>query len=165
MQWELPKQVTGRLLVERGRPETGATVPAEFSGELFFGNGVSAGFFCSFLSEIQQWAIVSGTRGYLSVQDFVLPVAGDTTCFDVVNSNYHIQKTDFRMEPGRQTHTTAEPSHGHPDAQEAIMFRHFAEVVLSGKLNAEWPEIALRTQRVMGACLASARNGGAAVTF
>src|SRR5262249_42714828 len=90
MNWQLPKHATGRLLVERGRPGGSKAVPVEFSGELLFANGISAGFFCSFLAEIQQWAIVSGTKGYLAVRDFVLPVVGDTLTYDLVKSSYHV---------------------------------------------------------------------------
>jgi predicted dehydrogenase len=165
MQWELPRQVTGRLLVERGRPTGGKPVPAEFSGELLYGNGVSAGFFSSFLTEIQQWAIVSGTRGYLSVGDFVLPLVGSTLSFDVVNSSYRVSKTDFRMEAGRHSYLVQEHSHGDPESQEANLFRNFADTVLSGRLNSAWPEIALKTQQVMCACVESARNGGQPVTM
>ena len=35
--------------------------------------GVSASFYCSFNTELQQWAHVSGTKGSISVRDFVLP--------------------------------------------------------------------------------------------
>jgi hypothetical protein len=37
------------------------------------------------------------------------------------------------------------------------MFRNFADRVLSGKLNAEWPMWALKTQEVLDACFDSAR--------
>lgn len=69
MNWEMPEEVTGRILSRQG------AVPTEFSGELFFKSGVSASFYCSFITENQEWAIVSGTRGYLEVRDFVLPFA------------------------------------------------------------------------------------------
>ena len=36
-------------------------------------------------------------------------------------------------------------------------------LVLSGELNSEWPEMALKTQKVMMACLESARAGGAKI--
>jgi hypothetical protein len=39
------------------------------------------------------------------------------------------------------------------------MIRNFTNQVRSGKLNAEWPESALKTQMVMDACLESARCG------
>jgi hypothetical protein len=43
-------------------------------------------------------------------------------------------------------------------SQEANMFRNFANQIFSGKLNDDWPEIALKTQRVLDACFNSAGN-------
>jgi hypothetical protein len=43
-------------------------------------------------------------------------------------------------------------------AQDSLMFRNFANQVLSGKLNADWPMWALKTQQVMDACHDSARK-------
>jgi predicted dehydrogenase len=40
------------------------------------------------------------------------------------------------------------------------MFGTFARLALSGKPDARWGEIALKTQRVLDACLTSARSGG-----
>jgi len=40
------------------------------------------------------------------------------------------------------------------------MWRNFANQIFSGKLNEDWPMWALKTQRVMDACLESAQNGG-----
>jgi predicted dehydrogenase len=160
MGWQMPVEVTGRMLVQRGRPGKNERVPSEFSGELLYANGVSAAFFCSFIAQIQQWGIVSGTEGYLAVRDFVLPVHGKELTFDLVRSSYHVSGTDFRMEAGRRTSSVPEHSHGHRDAQEARMMRNFADTVLAGRINTEWPDVALKTQKVMCACLESARAGG-----
>jgi hypothetical protein len=43
------------------------------------------------------------------------------------------------------------------------LFRTFSDLVLSGKRDNYWPEIALKTQQVLDGCLQSARQGGAAV--
>ena len=40
------------------------------------------------------------------------------------------------------------------------MIRNFSGVVTSGKLDSTWGEIALGTQRILDACLQSAREGG-----
>ena len=45
-----------------------------------------------------------------------------------------------------------------PDGQESNLFRNFSEQMRSGGLNSFWPEIALKTQKVMCASLDSARN-------
>ena len=43
--------------------------------------------------------------------------------------------------------------------QEANMIRNFTNQVRSEKLNEDWPDIALKTQLVMDACLGAARTG------
>jgi predicted dehydrogenase len=164
MKFRLPRQVSGRLLSQVGRPDSPAPVPTEFSGELFFDGGVSAAFYCSFITELQQWVHVSGSMGSLRVDDFVLPNRGAELSFEVNNPSYHIAGCDFRMESGSRRVTLAEHSDGHASAQETNLFRNFATHVLSGRLNEEWPEIALKTQRVMEACLESARADGKLVS-
>jgi len=52
------------------RRDAGAT---EFSGELFFDDGVSAGFYASIITENQQLAQISGIAVYPAFFDFVLP--------------------------------------------------------------------------------------------
>ena len=76
MNEQLPDRVTGRILGQHGRSDSGRPVPIDLSGELFFAGDVSAAFYCSFRTENQQWATVSGTRGYLHVKDFVVPFYG-----------------------------------------------------------------------------------------
>ena len=45
------------------------------------------------------------------------------------------------------------------------MFRHFAELALSGSPDPEWGEMALKTQRVLDGCLESARRGGELISI
>ena len=63
-------------------------------------------------------------------------------------------RNSFIVTPCRNTATTI------ADSQEAEMFRTFAGLVLSGKCDGYWPEITLKTQRVLDAALKSANNGG-----
>ncbi len=49
--------------------------------------------------------------------------------------------------------------HGHPTAQDTRMFRNFADQIFSGKLNDDWPAWALKTQKVLDACLKAAQRG------
>ncbi len=80
MNWQMPHAVTGRILSQSAAIRRAAP---EFSGELFFDGGVSAGFYCSFLAAIQQWAYVSGQKGYLRVPDFVHPLDSYEPAFEV----------------------------------------------------------------------------------
>jgi len=160
MGWELPARVSGRLLSERRHPDGAIAVPTEFSGELFFRDGTTSGFYCSFLNEMQQWAHISGTRGVIQMPDFVLPVFGSEVTFETGGMAARAEGCDINVEPHWRQWPVNEYSNSHATAQETNLFRDFAEQAQSGRLNEYWPERALKTQRVMEVCLASARDGG-----
>jgi predicted dehydrogenase len=159
MKFELPTQVDARLLAEAGSPRRPDKVPFEVSAELLFPGGVSAALYCSFQTENQQWANVSGTKGFVHVPDFVLPFFGDEVRFEVTNSVFEVRNCDFDMQ--RRTRAVVVPEYGsrHPTAQEANLFRTFSALVTTGRLDRRWGEIALATQRVMDACVRSAKEG------
>ena len=158
MNWETPRSVTGRILREVTAPGASAAVPAEFSGEMLFGNGVSSGFYCSFITANEQCATVSGGNGYLRLADFVVPFLGPELAFEVNNAVHNVRGCDFNMEPQWRRFTVPEHSNSHPGAQETNLFRDFAAQVRLGAFNESWPEMALKTQRVMEACFESARR-------
>ena len=164
MKWRLPREVIARILAQARGAGSPAPVPAEFSAELLFAGGTSAGFYCSFLTENQQWANVSGTKGYLHVSDFVLPFHGPQLSFEVYHPVFELHGCDFEMKPNRRQFHVAEHGNSHPAAQETNLFRNFSRQVRSGKLNPEWTEAALKTQQVMDACMDSAKAGGRAVS-
>jgi predicted dehydrogenase len=149
LNWRLPREVSARALAQ-----TDSSVPTDFSAELVFDGGVSAGLYCSFINFRQQWANVSGTKGYLQIADFVNPFYGSELGFEVIN----ISLDGHNNLPNARRVTVAEHSNGHPTSQESNMFRNFANQVFSGKLNNDWPMWALKTQQVMDACLESARR-------
>lgn len=163
MQYQMPVRVSGRMLTEARRSDSGAAVPTEFSGELFFSGGVSASFYCSFLTETQQWANVGGTKGYAEVRDFVVPFYGNEVAFTVTNAGLNQNSCDFHMEDHTRRVAIPEYSDGWINSQETNLFRNFSHLVLSGKIDESWSEIALKTQQVVDACLKSARNQGALV--
>ena len=163
MKFQLPRRASGRLLSQFKHKQSSAPIPTEFSAELFFDDGVSSGFYCSFITGLQQWVHVSGTEGLLHLSDFVLPEQGRTLSFAVSHPVYHIAGCDFTMKSGTRHLTVREHSHGHPSAQETNLFRNFADQVRSGRLNEAWPDMALKTQQVMEACWASARAEGSVV--
>lgn len=165
MNYERPQSVTGRLLSEIRSSDSTQATPTEFSGELLFKNGVSAGFYCSFLTEQQEWAHISGTKGHLTVSDFVLPFYGPEVAFEVSNNQFAQTGCEFNMERHSRTVSVREYASNHPTAQETNLFRNFAALVLDGQRDPHWSEIAVLTQAVMEACWASARNGGAPVTL
>jgi predicted dehydrogenase len=158
MNWQAPQMVTGRVLSE-SRRDHAAPVPTEFSGELLFDGGVSAGFYCSFLTADQQWAHLSGTKGTVRLADFVLPFFGNEVSFEVGNAFFAVTGCEFNMEARTHAVVTREYSNSHPSSQETNLFRNFGAQVLSGKLCEDWPRQALLTQQVMEECLAAARAG------
>lgn len=157
LNYQLPQRVWGRMITESHA--AGQGVPLEFSAEMQFADGVSASFYCSFVTELQQWASISGDRGNLYVRDFVAPFFGSDVSFDVLNTAAVRNGCHFNMEPRAHTVVVPEYSSGAATAQETNMFRRFSELVLEGRLDDSWGDIALATQRVVDACLASARSG------
>ena len=57
MNWQLPREVTGRILSARGNRLSPSATPADFSGELIFADGPSLGFYCSFRAQFQNWSM------------------------------------------------------------------------------------------------------------
>lgn len=161
----MPRFVTGRALSEFGHPDSPARIPSEFSGELFYDGGVTASFYSSFITENQQWASVSGSRGHLHIDDFVLPYFGSEAAFEVNQPSFQVRGCHFAMEAHTRRIAVSEYGNNHPTAQETRMFRHFADQVASGQLNSDWPERSLKTQRILDACLESAARGGQAVVI
>ncbi len=159
MQNELPRLARGRILSSVPSTSGGNPIPTEFSGELIFENGVSASFYNSFLTGHQQWAVVSGSKGIVQINDFVLPFLGNSLTFESRVCDFNPSGWDFNMECYSERYVSREFSNMHETAQETKLFRTFSDLVLRGKPDAHWPEIALRTQMVLDACLQSALNG------
>jgi predicted dehydrogenase len=158
MKHQMPERASGRILHEQGSGSK--PVPIEFSGELFFPGGVSASFYCSFRTENQQWAHISGTKGSLALDDFVLPFYGAEAAFETNRPIFRVAGCTFNMESHPRRYAVNEYSEGAPGAQEVNMIRNFAEIVTSRKLDPTWGDIALKTQLALDACLQSAREGG-----
>ncbi len=138
MNWELPNQVSGRILTDVADAGSESAI-MEFSAELDFPNGVTGAFYCSFLAPNQMWLNLSGSAGYLRIPDFVLPAADNDMDWEV---NYQ-----------RQPRVRVAPSN------EARMFARFAEDASGGMGSSQWAEISLKTQTVLDACLLSGRTG------
>ena len=156
---ELPSEVSARILTEAGQPGSPGKVPVEFSAEMRWSNGVSASFYCSFITENQQFVRFCGSKGYAQVDDFVLPFLGSELKYDVANHAFTVLGCDFNMEQHVERRAVHEYANGWPTAQEANMARSFGQLVLSGKPDGAWPKWSLVTQSVLDACLESARSG------
>ncbi len=148
MNWQLPREVSGRIL---SQPGSGS--PTEFTAELMYDGGVSAGFYCSFLAAHQQWTHISGQKGWLRIPGFVHPLDSYEPAFEVNDAEIRAL-SDIKCPPGTDPR---EP--GHATAQDTRMWRQFANQISSGNLNEDWPAWALKTQSVLEACHAAARSG------
>jgi predicted dehydrogenase len=160
MKHQMPENVTGRMLRHVNAKAGAAPVPVEFSGELFFRDGVTASFYNSFVTENQQLASISGTKGNVTLSDFVLPFLGTQTRLTVRNTTFVTEGCRFDMNEGATEIVTGEHSNNAANSPEANMFRNFSSLALTGRIDPHWPEIALKTQIVMDACLQSALQGG-----
>jgi len=153
MNWKLPHTVTGKILSQSAATDGRVPSPMEFSGELFFDGGVSAGFYCSFVAQFQQWVVVSGDKGYLRIPDFVH--VRNAPAFEVNGTEVRVKVPGAVRRP-----PSADPLEmGHATAQDTWMWRNFAKQISSGKLNKDWPMWSLKTQIVLDACLKAGRTG------
>lgn len=158
--FELPATITGNIISQSGRPDSPDSVPIQFSAEMRFADGVTASLYCSFETEHQQWFHISGTRGNIRIDDFVLPFHGPEIAFTGSNAHFEQDGCNFRMERHDRRFAVPEYANSHPTAQETRLFRAFGDIVLSGKIDPFWPDVSLKTQQVLNAALDSARDGG-----
>lgn len=152
LNWQLPERVEGKILARSENLPGHPSTPTEFASTLFYPGGVTAEFYCSFLAAKQQWVHVSGQKGWLRLPDFIHPFNGYEPAFEV-NEKF------VTVAGGAKCPAGADPmGFGHATAQDTRMWRNFANQIFSGRLNADWPIWALKTQQVLDACLESALN-------
>jgi predicted dehydrogenase len=160
MKEKMPQMVRGLNLFPMRGNNSPDSVPGEFSAELFFDGGVTASFYCSFRTQHQQWLHVSGSQGYLRVDDYVLPFRGSDLTMIAGQDHFMINNCSFHMEHHESRFSVAEYDAGYMSAQEVRMIDAFARQVVSGQVNDAWPRWALDTQRIMEACYESACMDG-----
>lgn len=162
--WKMPQKVRGTMLSEYARPNE-SSVPIEFAGEMYYDDGCSVSFYCSFNADLQQWGVVSGSSGYLHVDDFVLPYFGSQTHFEVKKADFDVVGCDFNMQDRSVAVRTDEHGNGHSSAQETRMIECFSQNVIEKHVDDHWSQVALKTQTIANACLDSARKDGQFVTI
>lgn len=155
-----PYEVRARTLYPLQGDKSPESVPGELTAELSFSSGISATIYSSFRTQHQQWAHISGTEGYLRLDDFVLPFRGAELAAYVGRDHFMIDNCTFHMESHLERYSVREYDAGENTAQEVRMIRAFADQVSSGTLNDHWPTWALHTQQILDACFESSRNGG-----
>lgn len=163
MKYAMPRRVSGRILDHGGRSDSPLKVPTEFSGELFFDDGVSATFYNSFQTQHCQAAYITGEKGYLHLPDFVLPYYGNASNFETSSNAFEVNGCHYNFAKYASNYRCDEYASGHKTAQESNLYRCMSDIALTGKLDPFWPEVALKTQKLLDACLQSAKNDGAMV--
>lgn len=145
-----PKKVRATLLEEQDG------VPVDIRGDLFFEDFRTASFHCSFNTTLEQTFRVSGTKAALTVDDFVLPCDNDNLEFTIESQEEFGEGPTSGMRSLK--HEVKVPGSG--VSQKTMLFRNFGDLVLSGERDPYWPEISIKTQRVMDALMESAGEGG-----
>eukprot|EP01102_Stenamoeba_stenopodia_P013177 TRINITY_DN423_c0_g1_i2.p1 TRINITY_DN423_c0_g1~~TRINITY_DN423_c0_g1_i2.p1 ORF type:complete len:379 (+),score=102.90 TRINITY_DN423_c0_g1_i2:48-1139(+) len=132
----------------RAHRTTSDGVPIDFSAAIYFNEEQTkkAYFHSSFCLSFQQWAVVSGDNGTLSIRDFVLPKK------DVAEYELTYGKDNF------ERRTSAECT------QEVELWRTLANAVINRKegksgLDEFWKRVIVQTQAVIDACVQSAATG------
>ncbi|MBN3779388.1 Gfo/Idh/MocA family oxidoreductase [Burkholderia sp. Ac-20345] len=165
LNYAMPVEVRGRILNGVQRSDGSGVTPIEFEGTLQFAGGVTATLYNAFDTSRQQWAYISGSKGYLHLKDFVLPHYGNEVSFTVGNDSFGGSGCYFNLERHERTIALQEYSNNHPSAQETGLFRTFADLVLTGKRDRFWPDVAMKTQRILDTLLESANAGGVPIVL
>ena len=155
-----PIQVSGRTITPLSREGSDDWVPGEFAGELVFEGGITAGFFCSFLAANQQLATLSGESGYLTIEDFVLPLYDSQTRWQIHRHELEIENCCWNFRRRSESFHSDEYHSGESNAQEVQMVRTFADQVNSDNIDHALGDRAVQTQRILDACRRSDSMGG-----
>jgi predicted dehydrogenase len=153
LRWQLPDSVAGRTLSQSEHLPNRPAAPIEFAATMYYPGGLTVEFYASFRAAYQQWVLVSGQNGWLRLPDFVHPANTYEPMIEVTNKMVQVEsnvKCPAGADPGEM---------GHATAQDAMMWANFADQIFSGKLNDEWPQWSLQTQKVLDACFESAKQG------
>lgn len=128
-------------------------VPTHATAELVFPDGMVSSFQCSFHHPTRQWADVCGPEGRLHVHDFVHGGWEEAT-FDV-DTGMTLKPMAAGVADGPETIRTTDC------IQEQVMIETFSAIALGNAApDPFWPEVALKTQRVLDAIMRSGETDG-----
>jgi len=132
------------------------TVPNfSFSAILWYSDGRSAHFDCTFGEATRQWVEFSGKDASVRVDDFVVPWNSRVSFLEQAepepeNTNFTVIKY-----PGKSRQVVVNEKL----SQEQQMIEDMCEIILSGKLNPFWVEVALKTHLLLVLLMKSAADG------
>ncbi|CAD6212537.1 unnamed protein product [Miscanthus lutarioriparius] len=152
--YELPKTV----IALRDPVKNRAGVLLACGATLYWADGTTATFSCSFLANLTMDITLVGTNGTIHVTDFILPYEEKSVEFHVASkSNFNDLHTGWDPLPSKHVVATDLP-------QEALMVQEFTRLVqgirdAGGKPEGKWPAITRKTQLVLDAVKASIDKG------
>ena len=160
MNWQLPREVTGKILSQSENLPDRPSAPTEFSAELVFAGATSLRriFYCSFLAAFQQWISVSGQKkaGCGCRISSIPPELEAVT-------NPLLRSIAMKSAPPPAQNVRRALTRCHKATRQRRTRKCSAilrtRVIFSGKLNEDWPMWALKTQQVLDACHEAALRG------
>lgn len=161
----LPTHLSARTITPLQGADSSGEVPGEFSAELQFEDGLSAAFYCSFLTSNQQTVLLSGDDGYITVDDFVLPFYDAEASWVQHNHILEIDNCRWNFRRHSNRRAVAEYASGEANAAEVAMVRRLAQCAISGQLDPLYPELTIKTQRILDACRRSDAVGGEMISL
>ncbi len=117
-----------------------ADVDFNVAGLLWFSDERIATLDCGFDTGLRKWFEVAGTRASVVCDDFTVPLSEDTARFWVHGPDGNERNTVDRC------------------IQEVAMIEKFSQIVQSGNLESQWPDVAVNTIRICDALLESHRR-------
>ena len=123
-----------------------------------FSTAASPSYYCSFLTEHQQFAHLSGTKKR-QIDDFVLPFYGNRIGHIVSNANFDCSVCDFRMGAGTLKYR---PRNIRVVIRRSGIqaFRTFPILFWAGNRIPDWPDVTRLTQRTLMACAVCPKRRG-----
>jgi len=117
-------------------------VDMRLSATLWYPGDVMASFDCAFNLTRRKWLEITGTGGTVVCDDFLAP-------WDPSRPRYWVHDAE-----GTSSEHVSEPL-----IQEECMVDNFCQIVRSGTLDDQWPQVTIANQRVVDALDQSARSG------
>ena len=148
----VPTRLSARTITPLKGADSDGEVPGEFSAEMQFEDDFSASFYCSFLTMNSQQVVVSGDKGFITLDDFVLPMYSAEAVWKEHCHILEIENCKWNFRRHDTIRAVHEYPGGEPNSQEVNMVRRMGEIVLSGKLDPLYPELTNKTQRILDAC-------------
>ncbi|XP_066342104.1 uncharacterized oxidoreductase At4g09670-like [Miscanthus floridulus] len=151
--YELPKTV----IALRDPVKNRAGVLLARGATLYWADGKTATFSCSFLTNVTMDITLVGTNGTIHVTDFVIPHEEKSAEFHVASKSSFAELDIGWDLPSKHVVATDLP-------QEALMVQEFARLLqgirdAGGKPEGKWPAVTRKTQLVLDAVKASIDKG------